>query len=85
MLTQINDLGLDMEVVKGSENEGSPYGFAVFSEDGQELIDRFNAGLANIIADGTYEEIIEKYLGEEAAENAVANMVSAGVSETEAE
>ena len=85
MLTQIRDLELSMEVVKGSENEGSPYGFAIFSEDSQELLDKFNAGLANIIADGTYEEIIAKYLGQEAAANAVATMVSGGAAETEAE
>ena len=30
----------------------------------QELIDMFNKGLANIKANGTYDEIIAKYLGE---------------------
>ena len=85
MITQIEDLGLNMQVVSGTENEGSPYGFAVFSEDSQELLDLFNAGLANIIANGTYEEIVAKYLGEDAAKNAVENMVSVEEAVTEAE
>ena len=64
---------LDMKVVEGTANEGSPYGLAVFSDDQQELLDLFNAGLANIVANGTYEEIIAKYLGEAAAADAVAS------------
>ena len=35
-----------------------------FDEKNQELVDKFNAGLANIKANGTYDEIIKKYLGE---------------------
>ena len=31
----------------------------------QELLDMFNAGLANIKANGTYDEILAKYLGEQ--------------------
>ena len=55
--------GVALKIVEGSENEGSPYGFAVFSADKQELIDLFNAGLANIKANGKYDEILAKYLG----------------------
>ena len=55
--------GVALKIVDGSENEGSPYGFAVFSADKQELIDLFNAGLANIKASGKYDEILAKYLG----------------------
>ena len=72
MLTTIEGQGLAMKVVEGTANEGSPYGLAVFSEDKQELLDLFNAGLKDIIADGTYEKIIAKYLGAQAAEDAVA-------------
>ena len=54
--------GVALKIVEGSENEGSPYGFAVFSADKQELIDLFNAGLANIKANGKYDEILAKYL-----------------------
>ena len=85
MKIQIQDLELSMEIVEGSENEGSPYGFVVFSEDKQDLLDRFNTGLANIVADGTYEEIIAKYLGEEVAAKAAASLGAVPSSETEAE
>lgn len=85
MKIQIQDLQLSMEIVEGSENEGSPYGFVVFSEEKQDLLDKFNAGLANIVADGTYEEIIAKYLGEEVAAQAVASLGAAPAAETEAE
>ncbi len=54
---------LTMKFVEGTENEPAQYGFAIFNADNQELIDLFNAGLANIKADGTYDEIIAKYLG----------------------
>ncbi len=64
MASSIKDGGLDMKIVEGTENEGNPYGFAIFNADNQELIDMFNAGLANIKANGKYDEIIAKYLGE---------------------
>ncbi len=63
MAASIKEGGLALKIVEGSENEGAPYGFAVFSSDKQELIDMFNAGLANIKANGKYDEIIAKYLG----------------------
>lgn len=71
MAASIQDGGLDLEIPAGMESEGAPYGFAIMDENNQELLDMFNAGLANIIADGTYEEIITKYLGEDAAKSAV--------------
>ena len=77
MASSIQEGGLDLRIVEGSENEGAPYGFAVFNEEGQELIDLFNAGLANIVENGTYEEIIAKYLGEETAASAAAAMTGA--------
>ncbi len=63
MAASIKEGGLDLKIVEGSENEGAPYGFAIFNADNQELIDLYNAGLANIKADGTYDEILNKYLG----------------------
>lgn len=54
---------LDMKYVDGTENEPAQYGFAIFDAANQELVDKFNAGLANIKANGTYDEIIAKYLG----------------------
>ena len=46
------------------ESDGAPYGFAIMNKANQELLDMFNAGLANIRENGTYDEIIAKYLGE---------------------
>lgn len=63
MITSIKDGKLPLKVVEGSENDGSPYGLAVFSSDKQELLDLFNKGLENIKANGKYDEIINKYLG----------------------
>lgn len=63
MAASIKEGGLALKIVDGSENDGAPYGFAVFSSEKQELIDMFNAGLANIKASGKYDEIIAKYLG----------------------
>ena len=34
------------------------------NEANQPLLDLFNAGLADIKANGTYDEILAKYLGE---------------------
>ena len=62
MKASIKD-GVDLKIVDGSENEGSPYGLAVFSSDKQEILDMFNAGLKNIKANGKYDEVISKYLG----------------------
>jgi ABC-type amino acid transport substrate-binding protein len=64
MASNIKDTGIAMKLVDGTGNDPASYGFAVFSEDNQELIDLFNAGLADIKANGTYDEIIAKYLGE---------------------
>ena len=55
---------LPLQLVDGTANEGADYGFAVFSADKQDLIDKFNAGLANIKANGVYDEILAKYLGD---------------------
>ena len=55
--------GVALKVVEGTQNEGAQYGFAVFDPANQELIDLFNAGLANVKASGKYDEILAKYLG----------------------
>ena len=64
MADSIKTGGLALEIPEGMESEGAPYGFAIMNEANQELLDMFNAGLANIKANGTYDEIIAKYLGE---------------------
>ena len=53
---------LPLQIPEGMESEGAPYGFAIMNADNQELLDMFNAGLANIKENGTYDEIIAKYL-----------------------
>ena len=65
MLTAIKEGGdeLPLKVLENTANEGADYGFAIFNEDNQELIDMFNAGLAEIKSNGTYDEIVNKYLG----------------------
>ncbi len=63
MAASIKDGGLGLKIVEGSENDGADYGFAIFDSSKQELLDMFNAGLANIKANGKYDEIIAKYLG----------------------
>ena len=60
----IKSNGVPLQLVDGTGNEGADYGLAVFSADKQDLIDKFNAGLANIKANGVYDEILAKYLGE---------------------
>lgn len=62
MKSSIKD-GVAMKVLDDTENESAGYGFAIFSEDSQELLDMFNEGLANIKASGEYDEILAKYLG----------------------
>ena len=83
MAASIQDGALPLKILDETANEGAPYGFAVFNEDGQELIDLFNAGLANIIANGKYEEIVAKYLGEDTAAASVAAFGAEEVSEEE--
>jgi len=60
----IQEDGLALKALDNTQNDGAPYGFAVFSADQQALIDSFNAGLKNIKANGKYDEILAKYLGE---------------------
>ena len=54
---------LGMKFVEGTENEPAQYGFAIFDANKIELVELFNAGLANIKASGEYDAIIAKYLG----------------------
>lgn len=43
--------------------KGSSYGFAVLKGAGNdELVEKFNAGLANLKANGKYQEILDKYI-----------------------
>ncbi|GMO38814.1 MAG: hypothetical protein Ta2B_18270 [Termitinemataceae bacterium] len=42
--------------------KGSSYGFAVLKGKNTELLQKFNAGLENIKANGKYQEIIDRYI-----------------------
>lgn len=49
----------------GEKEAGSSYGFAVSKGKNAELLEMFNKGLENIQANGTYQEIIDKYIAAE--------------------
>ena len=44
--------------------EGSSYGFAVNKGENAELLEMFNAGLANLKESGKYDEILNTYIQE---------------------
>lgn len=62
MACSIKEGGLDLKIPAGMESEGAPYGMAIMDESDRELLDMFNKGLANIKANGKYQEILDKYL-----------------------
>ncbi|MWV42805.1 ABC transporter permease subunit [Paenibacillus sp. HJL G12] len=45
--------------------KGASYGFAVSKGQNQELLEKFNAGLANLNANGEYDRIKDKYISDE--------------------
>lgn len=60
---------LGYEISRGTEltlpmemERGSSYGFATLKEANPELIEMFNAGLANIKESGKYDEILNTYI-----------------------
>ncbi|WP_411346864.1 amino acid ABC transporter substrate-binding protein/permease [Paenibacillus sp. WLX1005] len=55
--------GLQLKTVTDKE-KGSPYGFAVNKGKNPELLQKFDAGLANLKANGEYDRIVAKYLGD---------------------
>ena len=61
-ITQGNGLKI---VTEEKENFSTPYGFAVLKGENTELLEMFNTGLANIKANGTYDEIVAKYTNAE--------------------
>ena len=48
-------------LVEESGDYATPYGFAVRKGENTELLEMFNKGLENIIANGTYDEIVASY------------------------
>ena len=55
--------GLELKIPTDPE-PGDNYGFAVNKEQNAELLEMFNNGLINIRANGTYDDIINSYLGD---------------------
>ena len=53
--------GVGLKIVTEKE-KGSSYGFAVNKGLNGELLAKFNKGLANIKANGTYQAILDKYI-----------------------
>lgn len=47
----------------GEALNAESYGFAV-AKGNEELLEKINTGLANVIADGTYDELIEKWFNQ---------------------
>jgi len=52
------------------QEKASSYGLGVKKGDNAELVEMFNDGLKNLIADGTYQAILDDYLGDNAPEAA---------------
>ena len=52
---------LKLKVVEAVKEMETPYGFAVKKGQNPELIEKFNAGLANIKKNGVFDEIINRY------------------------
>lgn len=53
--------GAQLVIPDGCTAAGSDYGFAVMKGNNAELLEKFQAGLANIKSNGKYDEIIDKY------------------------
>jgi polar amino acid transport system substrate-binding protein len=58
--------GLDLKIVTKPANNGN-YGFAVQKGKNKALLAKFNAGFKKIKANGTYDKIVQKYLGTSSA------------------
>ena len=66
-----------------SESEyATPYGFAVKKGENAELLQMFNVGLANIKANGTYDQILANYISTGAADEAVIEEADEAVEES---
>ncbi|MBJ7622438.1 ABC transporter substrate-binding protein/permease [Weissella confusa] len=55
--------GTKMKIVTDPA-DGNWYGFGVKKGDNAELLKKFNEGYAKIVKDGTYDKIVNRYLGE---------------------
>ncbi len=53
--------GAALVIPDGMLGAGSDYGFGVAKGENAELLEKFNAGLENIKANGKFDEIVDKY------------------------
>ena len=53
--------GAALVIPDGMLGAGSDYGFAVAKGENAEFLEKFNAGLENIKANGKFDEIVDKY------------------------
>lgn len=60
LLYEIKMEGRELLVPLGNENPAY-YGIALMKDANPELLDKINSGLENLIANGTYDEILKKY------------------------
>ena len=63
MADSIKSGNLDLVIAESTASDVAPYGLAIMNEKNQEFLDMFNAGLKEIKDNGTYDEILDKYLG----------------------
>lgn len=54
--------GMELKLLEGMKSDTTPYALAITDKKNKKLIKMFNDGLANIRADGTYQQILDKYL-----------------------
>lgn len=56
--------GNGLKIIADQKDDYStPYGFVVLKGQNQELLEKFNAGLADLKSNGKYDEIVAKYTG----------------------
>ncbi len=62
MAASIKSAGLALQIPENMASDSAFYGFAIMDESASELLDMFNAGLANVTESGLYQEIVDTYL-----------------------
>lgn len=79
---------LGYEISRGTElklplpmEQGSSYGFAVLKGENAELLEMFDAGLANLKASGKYDEIVNTYVATGSADDTETEGTSAAETE----
>lgn len=71
MASTIKETGIGIKILKDTGNDSNPYAMVIFDPQKQELLDSFNTGLADIRANGKYDEIMNRYLMTEGSSEVV--------------